>query len=437
MSESSLQRRAPSRLRMLATLLVLLLVSATTVAAAPERTKGKKAVTSDPFSGLPFDSGEIVASDYAETAEAIDVWNYLTNGFNEGPASSDYDASTDTQIVHVRSGGDPLPALDGRTHRGYRRMQTEEQRQSLWDSENQSNHTRSQLGGWNEYESFHMSPEGERQFIVYSVRLDPNTPIPGSVLERNGVFWLSMVSQFKSILPNTSTLPSAGKPMFSVYEGYDGLQLRVLEGDSSRYVNIADVPRGVWLRIGLDVHWSSTGDGAYRWWGDLDGNATTDFKPLSEKRSNPTIVEGYEAAALNIGPYHGIPDVPSNGRDYANVEILRHGSDDPWGPPMTPKMTGLSFDYSGERARLELAWGLDEAPEQRVRSDVQFSIDGGAWFTEIESGLGVANVDGWFLQGVDGSWVDTDRTYAARVRWTSADGDSSPWSEPLVLPAES
>ncbi len=278
----------------------------------------------DGFAGLPFDGGQVVAADYALTPEAIGVWNYVTNGFHLGLES--YDSSTDTQVTHQTSGGDPLPTLGGQTYQGYRTLTTDGP-QSLWDAANQDDHTRSQLGGWGPGSSLHLSGEGDREFIVYSVRLSADTPIPGSVLSHTGVRWLSMVSQFKS------TLPSGNAPAISVYEGRDGLQLRVRENNGSHYVNIDDVPRGVWLRIGIDVHWSTGNDGAYRWWGDLDGDTTIEFKPLSDLRRTATILPGSEAAAFNIGPYHHVETIPTHGRDYANVEILSHSATDSWGTP--------------------------------------------------------------------------------------------------------
>lgn len=276
----------------------------------------------NPFGGLPFDSGQIEAADYADNPRAIEVWKYVTNGFHEG--SEPYDESVDTQIIHRESDGDPLPALDGQVHAGYRRMQTDGP-QSLWDAREQPNHTRSQLGAWGRYSSIHASEEGQREFIVYSVRLDPASPIRGSVEQHTGLYWLSMVSQFKSIGP-----PGNDGPVISVYEGQDGLQLKVRDNDSTEYVRIPDVPRGVWLRIGIDVLWSSGSDGAYRWWGDLDGDSSVDFVPLSDRRSATTILPGFDAAVFNIGPYH-TDEVERNGRDYANIEILSHPADDPWG----------------------------------------------------------------------------------------------------------
>lgn len=277
--------------------------------------------TLDPFVGLPFDTGQIVAADYASVVDATEVWNYVTNGFFEG--NDGYDPSVDTQIVHRSTGGDPLPALDGVVHPAYRSMNTYGP-QSRWDAEFQPDHTRSQLGGWGRYSTIHVAEEGDRDFIVYSLRLEPETPIPGSVLRHTGLYWLSMVSQVKSFLPSGNE-----GPVIAVYEGYDGLQFRVREGDGHHDINITDVPRGVWLRIGIDVLWSSGDDGAYRWWADLDGDETVEFEPLSERRATATIRPGFEAAALNIGPYH-TDQVPENGRDYANVEILSHPADDPW-----------------------------------------------------------------------------------------------------------
>ncbi len=286
----------------------------------------------NPFGGLPFNNGQIRVADDATEPEAIDVWNYVTNGFHEGSGS--YDSSSDTQIVHHAAGGDPLPALDGQIHSGYRRLSTLGE-QSLWDAENQPDHTRSQLGGWGQNSSIHLSQEGQREFIVYSVRLDPASGDPsvieGSVLTKTGVQWLSMVSQFKSIGPSGND-----GPVISVYEGHDGLLLRVREGGQSKYeaIEIDDDLRGEWLRIGIDVLWSSDPEvGAYRWWGDLDGDPFVDFEPLTDRQSAGTILPGFNAAAFNIGPYHRIDDdshVQENGRDYANIQILSHSPSDPW-----------------------------------------------------------------------------------------------------------
>ena len=287
----------------------------------PDPTPSPDPEPGDPFSGLPFDDGTVVVADHATGRDVLSTWRYVTNGFHEG--TGPHDPSRDTQIVHHASGGDLLPAFDGAIHPGYRRLDTAGP-QSLWDARNQPDHTRSQVGGWGRSSSIHLSKPGEREFIAFSVRLDPDTQIPGSVLRHTGLYWLSMVSQFKSVLPGTSHTP-----MIAVYEGRDGIQLVYTDGGERTYVNIDGVPRGVWIRIGIDVLWGT--DGAYRWWGDLDGDLQRDWEPLSERVAAATILPGFEAAAFNIGPYHRLEEVPRNGRDYTNIEIVSHPVGDPWG----------------------------------------------------------------------------------------------------------
>lgn len=293
----------------------------------------------DPFAGLPFNSGTVVAADYAENRDAIDLWKYISNSLLAGKWNSCYVSWYDTQIVWYDSEGDPLPALDGQVHPGHRLLQTHGS-QSKWDFEFQKNHTRSQLGGWTDDETIHVSREGQREFIVFSLKLEdvnPENQIRGTVrapYPKTGLDWLSMVSQFKSYGAGNGV----GSPNISIYEGNDGLQFAVqeYENDAAKYyVNVPDVPRGVWLRIGLDVMWSSGVEGAYRWWGDLDGDSSRNFVPLSEKRSAQTLRPGYSKAAMNIGPYHIIKDgedtgVVRNGRRYSNIEFLKHDINDRW-----------------------------------------------------------------------------------------------------------
>jgi len=290
----------------------------------------------DPFAGLPFFKGTVVAYDYAEDPEPINVWNYVTNGFHTGEGP--YDSASDTQIVHRESGGDSLRGLDGRFHNAYRRLHTAGP-QSLWDAVNDEDkddkHTRSQLGGWGEYNTIHVSRPTKREFIVYSVRLDPETRIRGSVCDHTGLYYLSMISQFKS-------KGGANGPVLSVYEGIDGIQLVAQERDRKHYIGIRNVPRGVWLRIGVDILWSNGDDGAYQWWGDLDGDGIRDFEPLSERRMVSTLEPGPNASAMmNIGPYHvyNIDNIDlnnRNGRDYSNIEFFDHSAGDDWGNLRSP-----------------------------------------------------------------------------------------------------
>jgi len=292
-----------------------------------------------PFAGLPFSSGTVVAADYAEDRDPIDDWKYISNSFLAGRWQPTYTSWYDTQIVWDDSEGDPLPALDGQVHPGHRLLQTDGPK-SLWDKANQPNHTRSQLGGWSDDETIHVAREGQREFIVFSLKLEdvgPEDQIRGTVREpwpKTGLDWLSMVSQFKSY----GSGQEVGPPNIGIYEGQDGLQFAVQEHEDDAekfYINVPDVPRGVWLRIGLDVLWSSGDEGAYRWWADLDGDCTRDFSPLDDMRSAQTLRPGFEKAAMNIGPYHIVKDgedtgVVRNGRRYSNIEFLSHDVDDSW-----------------------------------------------------------------------------------------------------------
>lgn len=293
----------------------------------------------NPFAGLPFNSGTIVAADYADSPYPIDLWKYISNSLLAGKWNACYESWYDTQIVWDDSEGDPLPALDGQVHPSHRLLQTHGS-QSKWDFEFQKNNTRSQLGGWYDDETIHVLREGQREFIVFSLKLEnvgPDNQIRGNVGEpypKTGLDWLSMVCQFKSFKSGNVH----GSPNISIYEGKDGLQFAVQEHENDAakyYVNVTDVPRGVWLRIGLDVMWSSGKEGAYRWWGDIDGNSSRNFVPLSEKRSAQTLKPGYAKAAMNIGPYHIIKDgedtgVVRNGRRYSNIEFLKHNVNNPW-----------------------------------------------------------------------------------------------------------
>ena len=54
-----------------------------------------------------------------------------------------------------------------------------------------------------------------------------------------------------------------------------------------------------------------------------------DFKPLTPRYREITVAPGFSNDAMNLGPYHNL-SLPRNGRDYANVEILRHPTSDPW-----------------------------------------------------------------------------------------------------------
>ena len=297
-----------------------------TLSAAPTNRTG--------FAGLPFANGLVVASDYAEVPNAFEVWNFVFNGYTQS-GRPPYDYRDDTQVVHYSAGGDQLPALDGTIYTGYRQLETHGP-DSLWDADSdtseQRNHTRSQLGGWSSTTSFHHSEQGYREFIAFSVRLELNPKIRGSVVDNTGLYWLSLISQFKSV-----TAEGDNDVTISVYEGYDGLQFVVREGDSRHYERVTDVARGQWLRIGLDIHWSKGDDGAYQWWVDTDGDSTLNFETLGEKRLTSIIRPDFDFAAFNIGPYHTLltedgdmESVQRHSRDYANIEILNHPITDPW-----------------------------------------------------------------------------------------------------------
>ena len=273
---------------------------------------------SDPLAGLPFSQGAILAADYGNEPNAINVWKYITDGYHLGPAP--YDPSTDPQITFWSNGGDPLPALNGQLSPAYRRIHSAGN-QSIWDAERGRDQTRAQMGGWIARENMHIFPLGKRQLLAFSVRLDETSPIEYDIDRCSGNYQCSMVMQIKSSNPVKG-------PWLKIYQGRNGLRL-MYNADVQYNDYLPDLPRKKWLRILLDVYWSDQSDGAYRWWGDIDGDNVRQYVPLSPKRNVPTIHAGSTGAAANFGPYHGL-NVPRNGADYGNIEILDHPVNDPW-----------------------------------------------------------------------------------------------------------
>jgi hypothetical protein len=283
----------------------------------------------DGFAGLPFSGGSVVASDYPTSDNPIPAWHYVTDGYQLDGAP--YDPAADPQISYGSTGGDPLSAFDGAVHPGYRHLQTDGP-QSIWDAANQLDQTRAQVGGWSSSEAFHWSPVGTRELIGFSVRLDPNTQLPYPIGAGGGNTKYSQVFQIKSVGSGSTS----GSPLLSMTEGSDGLKMVYNYGGtlhedwdfSASHAN--PLPRGKWLRFALDISYSnSSSTGAYKLWGDVDGDNVLDFKPLTPRYREITVAPGFSNDAMNLGPYHNL-SLPRNGRDYANVEILRHPASDPW-----------------------------------------------------------------------------------------------------------
>lgn len=286
---------------------------------------GSTTPSTSPLASLPFTNGTVVAADYAKTDNPVtEAWNYVTNGYFLG---STFVPSGDPQITWAATGGDPLPAFDGQVHTGYRSLTTEGN-QAIWDAKNQPDSTRAQLGGWTGSEIFHAGEVGTRELTGFSVRLDPDTPLPYDQAPGGGNTKYSTIVQWKSATSSSVN----GKPPFIFNEGKDGVKM-VYNGPSGLIEEVISpktgftVPRGKWIRFALDINYSTTTSGAYRLWGDLDGSGV--FKPLTPKHNVITVIPGYTRNVMNIGPYHKL-SLPKNGRDYANVNVLKHSVSDPW-----------------------------------------------------------------------------------------------------------
>jgi hypothetical protein len=288
--------------------------------------------------GLPFERGTIVAKDYVTDKNPLNVWHHVSDGYfyvsGTGTPSGTiygrnytYDPNVDKQIVYASSGGDPLPALDGKIHSAYRHFTTEGI-QAIYDShrtDGGNDQHRTQLGGWSSSSSIHLFKPGKRMLIAFSTRLDPKTPLPYTVEKYVGAgnYQYTMVMQIKSVQPQQPN------PMFKIYEGRNGLTLVYVNGSTRFEDDLPELPRDKWLRIVLDVQWEKDDTGAYRWWGDFDADGVRKFVPLSPKRNVTTIIGGATGAALNIGPY-GALNLGDIRRDYSNIEIMEHPASDPW-----------------------------------------------------------------------------------------------------------
>jgi hypothetical protein len=324
----------------------------------------------DPFAGLPArTNASIVASDYATTASP-GPWKLITDGFYYGTLSgsdrcggSAWNDTTDVQVNRSATGGDPNPAFDDLVHTGYRTLHSGDGTggfgpQSRYDylpgsqdpdCDNQPDSTRAQLGGLGALDSFYRAPVGTRTLFGFSVRLENPARVNKALSTGGGNTKFSQIVQVKSTDPGTS-----GGPLLSMLEGTNGVKLVYNSQTDPATINEnlicstcaapgnVTVPRGVWLRFALDVDWETSSSGAYRLWGDLDGDAVRDFVPLTLKINEQTVKSGFSYATPNIGPYHHVctgscdssdtSGLPTNGRDYASVEILQHAVGDSWGP---------------------------------------------------------------------------------------------------------
>ena len=162
-----------------------------------------------------------------------------------------------------------------------------------------------------------------------SVRLKPKTALPYAIDYGGGNLQYSQVFQVKSTDPDVY-----GQPVMQMLEGRNGLKFVYHVGSTvNEYLfspsQGVSVPRGKWLRIGLDLYPSSSANGAYRVWGDLDGDSIQNWRPLTPKVSGPTIIAGYDSMTMNLGPYHRL-SLPANGRGYGDVELLQHSAADGW-----------------------------------------------------------------------------------------------------------
>jgi Polysaccharide lyase len=321
------------------------------------------------FAGLPFSSGTIAAADYATTASP-NPWKLITDGFYYGTLSgsdrcggSAWNDTTDVQVNRSAMGGDPNPAFDALVHTGYRTLHSGDGTggfgpQSRYDylpgsqdpdCDNQPDSTRAQLGGFGALDSFYRAPVGTRTLFGFSVRLENPARVNKILSTGGGNTKFSQIVQVKSTDPGTS-----GGPLLSMLEGTNGVKLVYNSQTDPQILNEnlicstcaapgnVTVPRGVWLRFALDVDWETSSSGAYRLWGDLDGDAVRDFVALTPKINEQTVKSGFSYATPNLGPYHKVctgscdssdtSGLPTNGRDYANVEILEHAVSDSWGP---------------------------------------------------------------------------------------------------------
>ena len=283
-------------------------------------------VVASPFAGLPYSAGTVAKADYGLTANPLSAWNSISNGYFLGMPSA-YSDAADSHHNYSATGGPSAPAFDGKIHSGFRNLNTFGL-QAQWDLANQPDSTRSQLGQWSATEGFYRMPVGQRFLVSMAVRLDPNSALPYDISTGGGNVKYSQVFQMKS------TGSSIVGPVFAMTEGRNGVKLvyninGVLREHVISSATGFTVPRGKWLHLALDMNVSTGSDGAYRLWGDFDGNNTTSWKPLTAKISAPTAAAGMSYNVMNLGPYHKTT-LPANGRDYANVEILAHNQNDAW-----------------------------------------------------------------------------------------------------------
>jgi hypothetical protein len=302
-------------------------ISAGVTPAAAEPLPGNPCVV------LGFTDCSIVARDPVTSTNPFDAgWSYVTDGYYVTSTQAKWNDAIDQQVDTSLSGGDPAPGFDGLAHPGYRHLTTEGPL-SIYDQTQGSRcSTRAQVGSFSTSSRWYTFQQGTRTALSFSVRLDPNSPLvtegrPVTTTGAAGDF--SQVGQFKSVDPGIQ-----GQPMLGVDEGANGVRV-VYDYNGYRYVPVP-APRGAWVRLLLDVHWSSTGSGAYRVWADTNGGARN-YVPFSPKIVLPTLKSGYTAAAFSFGPYHrvsptcnGFDGVSRNGRDYSNFEVVRHSVSDPW-----------------------------------------------------------------------------------------------------------
>jgi hypothetical protein len=337
--------------------------------------------------GLALTGCTQVQNDAVTQSNPLPEWRGFSDAYDV--SESGYVATKDPLISYHATGGDPHPAPGGVVHTGYRRLKIKETKlsatqslprstlnvvstdgfpvsghlwiqtgtsykqvrysgkssksftgvsggsgtppsgsrvvsQGAWDYDNQPDQTRTQLINQSCTNTFYCYKPGTRSLTCISVRLQTDTPLPYDVGPGGGNTKYSQVWQIKG----------GSSPTLSMLEGRDGLKLvnNYNNGQTIKEYFFRGVPRGRWIRLCIDVLYSSDpAHGAFRLWGDVDGDHNYhDYQPLTGKITSATLNSDTPHAMLSIGPYNA-PTLPSVSRDYANIAVLAHSPSDTWG----------------------------------------------------------------------------------------------------------